>query len=96
MNNYNNYNNGYEIGDVLNAISILLGYQNLLENRQQSAYNDVHSANDEQAERLLSEITRMVNEQNNLIKSVNNTFVNHIALLNDKVDMVIDMFKEKG
>lgn len=84
----NNYNNGYEIGDILNAISILLGYQNLQENRQQSEYNDVHKANDEQAERLLQEISAKFEEQNKIL--------NHqTELLNDIYRYVMEIKDEQ-
>lgn len=67
MNNYNNY----EFGDVLNAISIILGWTNLQENRQQSAYNDVHKANDEQAKIILNEINARFDEQNKILAKQN-------------------------
>lgn len=47
MNDNNNWN-----GNLLNIFSILLGYENLMENRQQSADNDVNMANQKQARRL--------------------------------------------
>lgn len=42
--------------DIINAISLLLAVANLNENREQSAHNDVQTANDKQAEYLLQEI----------------------------------------
>lgn len=63
--------NNYEIGDVLNAISIILGWTNLQENRQQSAYNDVHKANDEQAKIILNEINARFDEQNKILAKQN-------------------------
>lgn len=44
--------------DILNIVSILLGLQNLQENREQSAQNDVQSANDKQAKYILDEINK--------------------------------------
>ena len=44
----------------IGLISLLVGVQNLQENRQQTAANDVHTANDEQAKLLWSEIRRSV------------------------------------
>lgn len=52
QNNYRDYN----VGELLDAMSILIGLQNLSENRQQSAANDVHKANDEQANYLLEKL----------------------------------------
>lgn len=50
--------------------SIALGYQNLQENREQSAHNDVSAANDEQAAYMLSEIGRKFDEQNAMLKEI--------------------------
>lgn len=85
MNNYNNY----EIGDVLNAIGILLGYQNLCENRAQSEYNDVHKANDEQAERLLAEIERKFDVQNIMLKGIRET-INYVREMVEGMAEVLD------
>ena len=40
-------------GNLLNLISILLGYENLMENRQQSAENNISKSNQEQAKKYL-------------------------------------------
>ena len=50
----NPYDNQYE--NLVNAIALIIGLINLQENRQQSAYNDVHAANDAQKQELLQEI----------------------------------------
>ena len=73
-----NGNNNNEI-DILAVISVLLGLQNLNENRQQSAHNDVQAANDKQAAYLLEEINRRFDEQNKMIKRL-------IELMENKVD----------
>lgn len=44
--------------NLLNIYSIILAEQNLIENREQSAANDVHAANDEQAKFLLDELSK--------------------------------------
>lgn len=56
--------------DILAVISVLLGLQNLNENRQQSAHNDVQFANDKQAEYLLNEINKKFDEQNKILARV--------------------------
>lgn len=61
----NNFFNG------INLLAFALGYENLQENRQQSAYNDVHAANDEQAQFLLLEIDRRFKEQNAILEKQN-------------------------
>lgn len=50
----NPYDNQFE--NLVNAIALIIGLINLQENRQQSAYNDVHAANDAQKQELLQEI----------------------------------------
>jgi hypothetical protein len=54
--------------DLLAVVSVLLGMQNLQENRQQSAHNDVQLANDKQAQYLLQEINRRFDEQNKMLE----------------------------
>lgn len=59
--------------DLLDAISILsfcLGYENLIENRQQSAQNDVSAANDKQAQYLMEEFGRRFDEQNEMLREI--------------------------
>ena len=53
--------------DLLNAISLIIGMQNLKENREQSAHNDVQIANAEQTKYLLFEITKQFEEQNKIL-----------------------------
>lgn len=48
--------------DLLAIISILLGYENLIENREQSAHNDVSAANDKQAQYLLNQLSVLFKE----------------------------------
>ena len=59
--------------DMLNAISIIIGMQNLKENREQSEHNDVQSANAEQAKYLLAEISKQFEEQNETLIEIKNT-----------------------
>lgn len=58
------------IGNILDAVSLILAFQNLLENRQQSAYNDVHKANDEQADTLLREINAKFEAQSKALDNL--------------------------
>ena len=53
--------------DMLNAISVIIGMQNLKENREQSAHNDVQIANAEQARYILAEIALQFKEQNKIL-----------------------------
>lgn len=56
--------------DVLSVLSLLLGYENLLENRQQSAHNDVSVANERQARFLMEKLGRRFEEQNAMLREI--------------------------
>lgn len=60
-------NNNQNFSDLLNALSLVLAMENLSQNQQQSQYNDVHTANDKQAEYLLNEINNKFNQQNEIL-----------------------------
>lgn len=63
-------NDGIKGLDVLAVASFLLGYENLIENRQQSAHNDISAANDKQGAYLLSELNKKFDEQNAMLKEI--------------------------
>lgn len=54
--------NNANIFDILNLASVLLGLQNLSENREQSAHNDVQRENERQAHYILGEIAKEYEE----------------------------------
>lgn len=56
--------------DMLGVASFLLGVENLMENRQQSAQNDVNAANDKQASFLLSEIGKRLDKQDETLERI--------------------------
>lgn len=56
--------------DIISVLSFLLGYENLMENRQQSAHNDVSAANETQAQFLLEELGRKFEEQNAMLLEI--------------------------
>lgn len=60
----------FDAFDIISVLSFLLGYENLLENRQQSAHNDVSAANDKQAQYLLEELGRKFEEQNKMLLEI--------------------------
>lgn len=62
MNDNNNWN-----GNLLNVLSILLGYENLMENRQQSADNNVNMA---QAKQILDDLHEQFAHQNRLLEEI--------------------------
>lgn len=55
------------LSDLINTISLIIGMQNLQENRQQSAHNDIQVANAEQAKFLLVEVAKQFQEQNKIL-----------------------------
>ena len=63
-------NDSIKWADVLGLASFLLGYENLLENRSQSAQNDVGAANDKQASFLLSEIGKRLDRQDRALEAI--------------------------
>ena len=64
-------NRNEDFFDVLNILSLVIGYENLQENRQQSRHNDVQAANNVQAEYLLNEINKRFDEQNKILEEQN-------------------------
>ena len=48
--------NNQNYSALLNALSLILAVENLKQSEAQSQYNEVHKANDKQAELLLKEI----------------------------------------
>ena len=63
-------NGGFEELDLLTVMSLIIGYENLMENRSQSAHNDVNASNSQQAKFLLQEIYRKFDEQNVMLKEI--------------------------
>ena len=59
--------NGIEFADFLGIVSLWVGLENMAENRQQSAQNDVGAANDKQASYLLSEIGKRLDRQDEVL-----------------------------
>lgn len=72
--------------NALDMASLVLAILNLSENRQQSQYNDVHKANDEQAELLLKEINKRFAEQNEMIDCIHKIQQNHTDMLKEILD----------
>lgn len=68
-------------GDMLNLFSILLGYENLMENRQQSAENDVAKHNREQAKVILDDLHQQFHRQNRLLYHQNRLLHEILSIL---------------
>lgn len=60
-------NKNFDILDLLNILSLGISMENLEENRQQSKYNDIHSANDNQTNLILQSLDKKFKEQNELL-----------------------------
>lgn len=58
----------FDVIDIISVASFLLGYENLMENREQSAQNDVGAANDKQASYLLEKIGEMLDRQDETLE----------------------------
>lgn len=56
--------------DILSILSFVVAIQNLEENRQQSAHNDVQAANEKHERHLLQEIKKMFEEQNKMLNEI--------------------------
>ena len=67
----NNNNNSDMTGNLLDLISVLVGLENLMENRQQSAENDVNSANQRQAKEILNDLHERFDKQNAMLEYQN-------------------------
>lgn len=59
-----------EFLDILSILSFYVGYENLIENRQQSAANDVGAANDKQAQVLLAALEGKFEKQNEMLREI--------------------------
>ena len=66
-----NGNGGDGEVDLLSIIGIILGYSNLIENRQQSAHNDIEKHNQEQEKHILDDLHREFEKQNKLLRYQN-------------------------
>lgn len=62
-----NGNGGDGEVDLLSVIGIILGYSNLIENRQQSAHNDIEKHNQEQEKHILDDLHEHFERQNELL-----------------------------
>ena len=72
--------------NFLNVLSIILALQNLQENREQSAHNDVQIANDNQAKLILTEINGKFAEQNKMLEEILETQKEILSLISSQID----------
>lgn len=62
--------NDYQYSNFINLLALAIGIENLSENRQQTAYNDVNASNQKQAEFLLEKIGEKFQEQNEILARI--------------------------
>lgn len=60
----------FDVIDIISVASFLLGYENLIENRSQSAQNDVGASNDKQASYLLEKIGERLDKQDETLERI--------------------------
>lgn len=75
-------NNPWDAIDIIAVLSFALGLENLQENREQSAHNDVQAANDKQAKYLLDELTNQFERQNQMLEFQNSVLLDIQKRLN--------------
>lgn len=68
--NENNNQRQTGILDILTVLSFIIAIENLQENREQSAHNDVQTANARQERSLLKEVKKMFEEQNKMLREI--------------------------
>lgn len=68
--NENNNQRQTGILDILTVLSFVIAIENLQENREQSAHNDVQAANARQERNLLKEIKKMFEDQNKMLREI--------------------------
>lgn len=79
---FDNSNDNNDVaGNLLNLISVFIGYENLMENRQQSADNDVNMANQKQAKQILDDLHAQFNIQNAMLEYQNQLLVEILDIL---------------
>lgn len=72
MGNNNSSGNDDFSGFLLNIFSLAIGIQNLEENRQQSAANNIEKHNQEQEKHILNDLHEQFDKQNELLLYQNN------------------------
>jgi hypothetical protein len=60
----------FDLIDFISVVSFVVGLLNLIENREQSAHNDVQAANNQQARYLLGELTKQFEKQNEMLQKI--------------------------
>jgi hypothetical protein len=63
-------NKQWDFIDFVSLLSFALGYENLIEKREQSRQNDVQSANDAQAQFLIQKLGEKFEEQNKKLDKI--------------------------
>lgn len=75
------FQNSEMFGNFLDLLSVWVGYENLIENRQQSAENDVAKHNREQSKSLLMDLHAQFDKQNEILEYQNKLLEETIRIL---------------
>ena len=81
-----NINNGNgsgsdDAGLLVGVLGLMLGYSNLIENRQQSADNNIEKHNQKQAKEMLDDLHTHFERQNSLLYYQNNLLEEILRIL---------------
>lgn len=74
-------NQNQELNNLLNLLSVILGYENLIENRNQSAENNIAKHNKKQNDILLRDLHIQFEKQNDILIYQNNLLEKILTLL---------------
>ena len=75
--------NNDNFGNLLDLFSIILGYENLMENRQQTASNDVEKHKQKQTRIILNDFHEQFNLQNSMLKYQNSLLEKILKILKE-------------
>lgn len=64
------FNQNQNFMNAVDITALLIGIINLCENRKQTSYNDVHTANDEQAQLLPDELGKRLDRRDAIISRI--------------------------
>lgn len=62
------HENNANFMDAVNIVALLIGILNMIQNQEQTAFNDVNAANEAEAQFLLEELGKKFDEQNQILK----------------------------
>lgn len=64
------YENNANFMDAVNIVALFIGILNMIQNQEQTAYNDVNAANEREARYLLDKIGKRLDFQDAMLKEI--------------------------